>query len=178
MPLGRSPDIYTIGHSTRPLDEFIDALKAFVVHRLMDVRTVPRSRHVPRFNLESLSRSLPAAGIEYLHLPELGGWRKPMPQSPNLAWRNERFRGYADYMLSVEFEAALQKLVSLAGERSSAIMCAEAVPYRCHRSLIADALIARGLRAVHILDALRAEEHRLTPFAFVEGERVTYPSPS
>lgn len=133
-------DIYTIGHSTRTLEALIEALKAHGVRTLVDIRTVPRSRHVPQFNREELGEALPAAGLTYLHMKELGGWRKgSRPDSPNTGWRSPGFRAYADYMLTAEFEAALSELLALARQGRTAIMCAEAVPVRCHRSLVSDA---------------------------------------
>jgi uncharacterized protein (DUF488 family) len=172
------PTVYTIGHSTRSLDDLITALTAQDVGLLVDVRSVPRSGHVPQFNSEGLAEALPAAGIEYLHMKELGGWRKPSPASANMGWRNEGLRGYADYMETEEFAAAVQKLIVLASQKRAAIMCAEAQPHRCHRSLIADALTVRGVRVKHIIGAQRLEPHKVTPFALVDGERITYPEPA
>jgi len=167
---------YTIGHSTRTIDEFVDALRSFGVRTLVDIRTVPRSRHVPQFNREDLSRTLPRRGIRYRHLPTLGGLRKPRADSENTAWRNAGFRGFADYMGTPEFEDGLRDLRGLArGAGPVAVMCAEAVPWRCHRSLVADALLARGDRVVHIMQAGQGRPHTLTPWASVRGRRVTYP---
>ncbi len=154
----------------------IDALKSHGIELLVDVRSVPRSRRVPQFNRETLPATLAGAGIEYLHLPALGGFRKPLPDSPNGGWRNNSFRGYADYMQTAEFAAALDELIALGRGRPLAFMCAEALPFRCHRSLIADALAARGYCVCHIMGPRRAEEHKLTPFARVDGGRVTYPA--
>ena len=134
--------VYTVGHSTRTLVEFIDLLKTYDVTLVVDVRTVPRSRHNPQFNKETLPEALKAEGIKYLHVPDLGGFRRPHPDSPNLAWKNKTFRGYADYMQTREFAENLLKLVALARENCVAVMCAEAMPWRCHRSLIADALVS------------------------------------
>lgn len=177
---GDSPEearvILTIGHSTRPLKEFITLLQAHGVTLLIDVRTVPRSRRNPQFNRENLPASLAAAGVGYWHLPGLGGLRRPRPDSRNLAWENEGFRGFADYMGTPEFEAALDELLELARRERVAIMCAEAVPWRCHRSLIADALVARGVAVEHILGPARRQPHTLTRFARVEGGRVVYPA--
>jgi uncharacterized protein (DUF488 family) len=146
------------------------------VQRLVDIRTVPRSRHNPQFNQDALPGALAGAGIAYAHLKELGGLRRPRPDSPNRAWRNDSFRGYADYMQTPEFEAALQGLLEMASRERLALMCAEAVPWRCHRSLVADALLARGIPVEEILGPGQSRAHRLTPFARVEGARVTYPA--
>jgi uncharacterized protein (DUF488 family) len=171
----RSPLVLTIGHSTRTLEEFIHLLHTHGVARVVDVRTVPRSRRNPQFNREILPDSLKAAGVEYSHLASLGGLRHARPDSPNQGWRNESFRGFADYMQTAEFEAGLQDLLALAAHGPIALMCAEALPWRCHRSLIADALLVRGFRVEHIMSGARREEHALTPFAVVDGLRITYP---
>jgi uncharacterized protein (DUF488 family) len=167
--------VLTIGHSTRPLEELVGILEAHGVRHLADVRTIPRSRHNPQFNRDRLVRGIPRAGIGYTHMPVLGGLRHARPDSPNQGWRNASFRGFADYMQTPEFEAGLGALIEAAARARTAIMCAEAVPWRCHRSLIADALCARGVLVEHILSATRAEPHVLTAFATVEGTRVTYP---
>ena len=167
--------IFTIGHSTRPIEEFLAMLRANGVERLIDIRSVPMSRRNPQFNREMLAESLEVAGIGYLHIPELGGLRHPQPDSPNGAWRNDSFRGYADYMQTPEFAAAIEKLIELGNEKQTAIMCAEAVPWRCHRSLVADALTARGIVVEDIINRARRQPHKLTPFAQVEGTRVWYP---
>lgn len=167
--------VLTIGHSTLPIDKFLETLAAYGVERLADVRTVPRSRRNPQFNREALSDSLAAAGIEYLAMPSLGGLRRPRKDSLNTGWRNDSFRGYADYMQTAEFADALEQLMRSSGEKRTAIMCAEAVPWRCHRSLVADALQVRGVPVVEILSATSYRVHRLTPFAHVEGTRITYP---
>lgn len=167
--------VFTIGHSTRSLDELVAVLRSFEVTVLVDIRTIPRSRHNPHFNAEALTDELPARGLRYEHLAGLGGLRKPRAHSPNQGWRNASFRGYADYMATDEFEAALSRLRELAEDGSVAIMCAEAVHWRCHRSLVADALVARGAQVEHIGAASRSTPHRLTPFAVVEGERLSYP---
>jgi len=167
--------ISTIGHSTRSIEEFIEVLKAHGIGVVVDVRTVPRSRHVPQFNTATLQAELDAAGIGYVHMKELGGWRKPRPDSPNTGWRNESFRGYADYLLTPEFEAGMGRLMDLGQRQRIAIMCAEAVPWRCHRSLIADALVVRGVEVRHITGADAAAPHELTDFARVDGVRITYP---
>ena len=168
--------IMTIGHSTHAIEVFLGMLKAHGVELIVDVRTVPRSRRNPQFSRENLPASLAAAGIGYIHLPELGGLRKPRPDSINSAWRNESFRGYADYMQTAEFAAGIEHLLELAAERPTAVMCAEAVPWRCHRSLIGDALTARGHRVENIMSATSRTPHRMTPCARVEGATVTYPA--
>lgn len=166
----------TIGHSTRALSELIELLKAHSVTRLVDVRTIPRSARHPHFNREQLPEALAPHGIGYTHLPGLGGLRKPRPDSINIAWRNAGFRGFADYMQTNAFEEALDTLLEHARRESVAIMCAEAVPWRCHRSLIADALVARGIPVQHIMSASRVDPHRLSPHARVAGGRVSYPA--
>ena len=170
------PLIRTIGHSTRPVDVLIDMLKAHAIKRLIDVRTIPKSRYNPQYNREALERSLRDAGIGYQHMKALGGLRHPRKDSPNTGWRNESFRGYADYMQTPEFDAALKELVDGAAREPIVIMCAEAVPWRCHRSLISDALTARGYRVEHIMSAAKADPHTMTSFARVEGTSVTYPA--
>lgn len=167
--------LFTIGHSTRSLDELATLLAENGVTQLVDVRTVPRSRHNPQFNADALAASLPARGIAYLHRPQLGGLRKPRRDSVNMGWNNESFRGYADYMQTPEFEQALTGLMAQAGQSPTTIMCAEALPWRCHRSLIADALSVRGVEVQHIMRPGKTELHTLTGFAHVEGIRVTYP---
>jgi len=167
--------LWTIGHSTQTLEQLIDSLLAYGISLLVDVRTIPRSRHNPQFNRESLSDDLKPAGIAYRHEKGLGGLRKPRKDSTNLGWRNAGFRGYGDYMETDEFELHLDALIEMATESPVAVMCAEAVPWRCHRSLIADALIARGIDVVHILSGKRGQPHRMTTFARVAEGRVTYP---
>ena len=167
--------IFTIGHSTRPIEEFIRLLKAHGVQRLIDVRTIPRSRHNPQFSREQLSPALHRARLHYRHLPGLGGLRRPAPDSPNTAWRNTSFRGYADHMQTAEFRTSLERCLAFARQERVALMCAEAVPWRCHRSLIADALLVRGIEAQEIVSATRTRPHALTPWATVKGTRVTYP---
>ena len=167
--------VFTVGHSTLPIERFLGLLAAYRIEQLADVRTVPRSRRNPQFNADTLRESLLAAGIAYVPFTELGGLRKPRPDSPNAGWRNESFRGYADYMQTDGFARGLERLVELAGERRTAIMCAEAVPWRCHRSLVADALAVRGIGVVEILSETSYREHALTPFARVAGTAVTYP---
>jgi uncharacterized protein (DUF488 family) len=176
MPL--RPTVWTVGHSTRPIDEFTDFLRAHQVRLLVDVRTIPRSRHNPQFNTDTLALSLRNVGLHYLHLPELGGLRKPKKESANDGWRNASFRGYADYMQTAEFWNALEELMMHGQQHPTAIMCAEAVPWRCHRSLIADGLVTRGWEVRHILSPVKADEHRLTPFAVIDGTRLVYPQPA
>jgi hypothetical protein len=168
--------VLTVGHSTRPIAEFIALLRAHGVTRLVDVRTVPRSRHNPQFNGDALATSLAQASIGYSHAAALGGLRSPRAGSVNGGWRNRSFQGYADHMQTAEFADAIASLVGLAERDRVAVMCAEAVPWRCHRSLIADALLARGIVASEIVSEKRLQPHRLTPFAVVDGERVTYPA--
>lgn len=168
--------VLAIGHSTRPIDELVDLLRSCGVRVLADVRTIPRSRRNPQFEAGALASSLARAGIAYAHLPRLGGLRRPRKDSPNDAWRNSSFRGYADHMQSAEFEEGLVELRALAAEGPVAVMCAEAVPWRCHRSLLADALYARGVQVLHISGPGRTRPHRLTPFAVIEGRRVLYPA--
>lgn len=169
------PPVFAVGHSTRSADDFIRLLASHSVDLVVDVRTVPRSRHNPQFNRDTLPAALERAGIGYRHLPGLGGLRRARRDSPNTAWRNASFRGYADYMQTPEFTAALQELIGLAANHRAAIMCAEAVPWRCHRSLIADALAVRGIPVEHITGEARSTTHVMTPFARVEGTRITYP---
>ena len=175
MP-GKKLLVFTIGHSTRSLEELVALLRKFEVKRLVDVRTVPRSRHNPQFNRDALAKSLHNRRLNYRHIKALGGLRHARPNSPNAAWRNKSFRGYADYMQTPEFAAGLEQLMELAQEKPVAIMCAEAVPWRCHRSLIADALIVRGYEVRDIMSLTNATVHKLSPMAKVEGTSITYPS--
>ena len=169
--------IFTIGHSTRPIGEFLDLLRAHGIRQLLDIRTIPKSRRNPQFNTESLAESLHAAGIGYVHMKDLGGLRHAARDSINLAWRNASFRGYADYMQTPAFAEALDRAIHLAEETSpTVLMCAEAVPWRCHRSLVADALLVRGMRVLEIISAAEPKEHKLTPFARVRGMHITYPA--
>jgi uncharacterized protein (DUF488 family) len=167
--------VYTIGHSTRSFDDFVALLDAHGIRRLGDVRTVPRSRRHPHFSLSSLERSLPAAGVGYRHFPALGGLRHPRRDSPNQAWRTEGFRGYADHMLSAEFSEGVAALLEYATE-PTAVMCAEALWWQCHRQLLADALVVRGVDVRHIMSAASAPTHTLTEFARPEGVRILYPN--
>lgn len=174
-PAKESLTVFTIGHSTRPIGEFVETLRSHGIRQIVDIRTIPKSRHTPQFNGDSLTASLDAAGIGYVHLQELGGLRRAKPDSINLAWRNASFRGFADYMQTPEFAGALDRAIQLAVDRPTALMCAEAVPWRCHRSLVADALVVRGIRVLEIVSAASPKEHTLTPFACVSGTQITYP---
>ena len=167
--------VYTIGHSTRPIDQFIALLLAHGVAQLADVRTIPKSRRHPHFAQESLALSLPTAGIVYRHFPGLGGLRKPSPDSPNRGWRHAGFRGYADYMQTPAFAASLNELIAWSGGAPTTMMCAEAVWWQCHRQLIADALVARGVDARHIMSEKAAAAHTLTSFARLNEQGVSYP---
>jgi uncharacterized protein (DUF488 family) len=167
--------IFTIGHSTLPIDQFLGLLRKFRIETLADIRTVPRSRHNPQFNADALAGELVASNVYYMPMPSLGGLRHARKDSPNMGWRNESFRGYADYMQTPAFSDALDKLIVASREKRVAIMCAEAVPWRCHRSLVADALLIRGVPAIDIFSNADSRLHELTPFAHVEGTRLTYP---
>ena len=168
--------IFTVGHSTLPIERFIALLQTYGIERLVDIRTMPRSRHNPQFNDTALAASLTAHNLEYLHIQALGGLRHARKDSPNTGWRNASFRGYADYMQTTEFQGALEALIHLSRQRRIAIMCAEAVPWRCHRSLVADVLSVRGVPAIEILSESSYRMHKLTSFAHVEGMRITYPA--
>jgi uncharacterized protein (DUF488 family) len=168
--------VYTIGHSTRSLDELVGLLEMHGVTVLADVRSLPGSRRVPHFDRESLERALPPRAIRYCHLKSLGGRRRAREDSPNLGWRNESFRGYADYMQTDAWRQALNDLLDLAKRERPAIMCAEAIPWRCHRSLIADGLSVRGVEVLHITGRSDAVPHRLTSFARIEEDRIIYPA--
>lgn len=170
--------LFTIGHSTHPIEEFIALLSSHRVRQLVDVRTVPKSRHCPQFNSDTLAASLDRTGIAYMHLKALGGLRKTRKDSINTGWRNLSFRGYADYMSTPEFEAGLAELAQIASKKSTAIMCAEAVPWRCHRSLIADAMMTRGWEVRDIMGPTPAKEHKPTPFLKVADGQLTYPDPN
>ena len=172
---GSEPSVYTIGHSTRTLEEFTELLQTYHITLLIDVRTAPHSRHNPQFNKEALPSTLKPIGIKYIHLPEIGGLRHPKPDSINLALENASFRGYADYMQTKEFTDALLKIVALARENCVALMCAEALPWKCHRNLISDALVARHVRVMHIISKASTITHQLSEMAHVEGYKVSYP---
>jgi uncharacterized protein (DUF488 family) len=171
-------ELWTIGHSTKPIDEFLALLESHDIACLVDVRTVPRSRHNPQFDTQTLAKHLSTAGVIYTHRPALGGLRKPKKDSINTGWKNLSFRGYADYMQTEQFVDALEGLIEEARQARTAIMCAEAVPWQCHRSLIADALLSRGWTVRHIMTKTKADLHRFTPFALVEEDRLTYPPPA
>ena len=186
MPVRREPQppvrwpagaIFTVGHSNVSVETFVALLRAYEIERLADIRTVPRSRHNPQFNADALASALAANDIEYVPLQALGGLRHPRKNSPNTGWRNEGFRGYADYMQTPPFAKGLERLIDMSRDRRTAIMCAEAVPWRCHRSLIADALVVRGVAVEHILGASRTQPHTLRPWAVVQDARIIYPPP-
>ena len=167
--------LYTVGHSTRSLDELVALLKAHGVEAVADVRLIPRSRRYPHFNADALTVSLPERGLRYVPFKDLGGRRRPLPDSPNTGWRNESFRGYADYLETPTFRQAFERLAALATEVATTVMCAEAVPWRCHRSLIGDAALVHGWYVMDLMSATKSTPHKLTPFARVEGTRITYP---
>jgi uncharacterized protein (DUF488 family) len=167
--------IFTVGHSTLPIERFIALLKIYSVEQLVDIRTMPASRHNPQFGSDALAASLAAAQIEYAHMSALGGLRHARKDSPNAGWRNKSFRGYADYMQTAEFAHAVETLIRIGRQKRTAIMCAEAVPWRCHRSLVADALDVRGVPAIEILSETSYRPHKLTPFARVDGTSIIYP---
>lgn len=169
------PVVLTVGHSTRAQDDFVSLLQAHAVKQLVDVRTIPRSRHNPQFNRDRVPASLQRAGIQYVHMKALGGLRHPLANSLNTGWRNSNFRGYADYMQTREFAESLRRLMKMAKTKRTAIMCAEAVPWRCHRALIGDALLAHGFRVEEIESLKRTRPHLLTPWARVQGSKITYP---
>ncbi len=170
--------VWTVGHSNRSLEEFVGLLRAHAATLVVDVRKMPGSRRNPQFGRDVLSQALRQAGIGYMHMPELGGLRHRRPDSPNTGWENASFQGYSDYMLTPEFQKGLQALLERAREERVVLMCAEAVPWRCHRSLIADALVVRGVAVEHILGASRTQRHVLRPWACVQGTRILYPPPA
>jgi len=170
-----SPTVFTIGHSTKTLESFIGLLKENSVKKVVDIRTLPRSRHNPQFNRETLPDHLKASRIGYIHITGLGGLRHTRSDSLNTGWRNSSFRGFADYMQTEEFERSLERLIQLANRHQVALMCAEAVPWRCHRSLVADALKVRGINVEHIMSSKKRQPHELTPWARVDGIQITYP---
>ena len=172
-----SPTVFTVGHSTRTLESFIDLLKENSVKKVVDIRTIPRSRHNPQFNRETLPDHLKASKIGYVHVAGLGGLRHTCQDSLNIGWRNSSFRGFADYMQTEEIGKSLEKLIQLADRQQVALMCAEAVPWRCHRSLVADALKLRGINVEHIMNSKKRQPHEITPWARVDGTQITYPPP-
>lgn len=167
--------IYTIGHSTWSIDDFIDILQKYEIQLLVDVRSIPGSRYNPQFNMEELEQSLNENDIGYIHMASLGGFKNPVPGSVNIGWRNKRFQGYADYMQTPEFLKGLNSLIKLSKKERTVIMCSEALPWRCHRSLIADALIIRGILVYDIYNMDIIKKHKLTSFAKVNGLKITYP---
>jgi uncharacterized protein (DUF488 family) len=175
VPKDHKLTVLTIGHSTHSIEDFVAFLRAHEVARVVDVRTVPKSRHVPQYNAESLAAELPPQGIDYVHLKALGGLRHPAKDSVNAGWRNASFRGYADYMATEEFRKGIERLLELARDKRTTIMCAEAVPWRCHRSLIGDALLVRQVDVQDILSETQTREHVLTPFARVRNLEIAYP---
>ena len=172
--MSRHLSLWTIGHSTQPIEGLIQLLKAFEIAVLVDVRSFPGSRRYPQFNKEQLSQSLARAGIDYVHMPELGGRRRVKPDSINMAWRNESFRAYADYMETESFALGIERLLKIANEKPTAIMCAESLWWRCHRSLISDYLKAKGIEVTHILAAGKSEEHQFTSAATIVDGRLSY----
>lgn len=173
------PDtIFTIGHSTHPIEEFISILKAYDIKTLADIRTIPRSRHNPQFSQEYLAQALESSGVVYHYMKDLGGLRHTKKDSPNMGWRNASFRGYADYMQTLEFGHAVKELIALGKASRTAIMCAEAVPWRCHRSLVGDALLVRHMHVQDIMSAHKSSPHKLTKFAQVKGQKILYPPAS
>lgn len=169
------PIVLTIGHSTRPLQDFIEILKENEISHVIDIRTIPRSAYNPQYNQSILSKELRAQGIKYLHMKGLGGLRYSRKDSPNTAWRNASFRGFADYMQTKEFEKNIDLLMKYVKKHRVVLMCAEAVPWRCHRSLIGDALLARKIKVEDIISISNRKKHSLTPWAKVKGKKVTYP---
>jgi uncharacterized protein (DUF488 family) len=171
-------DAYTYGFSNRPWETTVDILRVYAIERLVDIRTLPGSRYAPQYNQEHLVVALPEAGIEYVHLKSLGGLRKPNKElTVNAGWRNDSFRAYADYMQTPAFAEALQTAIALMREKRTVFVCTEAVPWRCHRSLVADALLIRGFEIGDIFDERKCEPHKLTPHARVDGLHITYPAP-
>jgi uncharacterized protein (DUF488 family) len=167
--------IFIVGHSTRTIESFIDLLKAHSINFLVDIRTIPKSRRNPQFNKDALKKKLKDSKMGYLHLKGLGGLRHPDKNSINLGWHNPSFRGFADYMQTKEFDSSLRELIALSKIHTVAILCVEGNPFRCHRSLVSDALLVRHVKALHISSKISAREHILTPFAKVKGRKITYP---
>jgi uncharacterized protein (DUF488 family) len=167
--------VFTIGHSTRPFNQFLELLKIFRIEMVADVRTIPKSRHNPQFNIDVLQEGLEVQGVGYIHMAGLGGLRHTMKDSINTGWKNPSFRGYADYMQTLDFENGLEQLINIAKEKVTVIMCAEIVPWRCHRALIGDALLIRGLKVEDIISDKMSKPHKLTPWAKVNGHIILYP---
>ena len=174
MQAGSATTVWTIGHSTRSIENFLALLNAHEIRALADVRKFPGSRRYPQFNQDNFSKSLAEAGIAYSHFPELGGRRRPRPDSPNTAWRNEAFRGYADYMMTADFQSGMIRLLQLAREERTAVMCAEALWWQCHRALISDFLKADGVKMIHILDLGKTQEHPFTSAARIANGKLSY----
>jgi len=172
----KRPCIFTVGHSTRSIDEFVELLRAHGIKEIVDIRSIPQSRHNPQFNADDLKQSLQREHMSYKHIKELGGLRRAKKDSINLGWRNASFRGFADYMATQEFSEGLEALTKIANTRETAIMCAEAVPWRCHRSLIADALTKKGWIVRDIMSWTVAARHRLTPFLKLRKGQLVYPA--
>jgi uncharacterized protein (DUF488 family) len=169
--------VFTIGHSTRLVEDFVKLLKDHKIKSVIDIRTIPRSRRNPQFNADTLPNTLNKVGLSYQHMAGLGGFRRVRADSPNSGWRNASFRGFADYMQTPEFEENLEVLIRLAQKEVIVLMCAEAVPWRCHRSLIADALVIRGITVEHILSRTSCRTHVLTPWAHISDSKISYPYP-
>lgn len=169
--------IFTIGHSTREIDEFVELLKSHGITQLVDIRTIPKSRHNPQYGQTELVKSLKQHKIEYRYLKELGGLRPAVKNSANTAWRNKSFRNYADYMQSDKFKQGLDELIEFSKKACTAIMCAEAVPWRCHRSLVSDALLVHGIAVDEIINKGNARAHTMTSFVVVDGTDILYPGP-
>lgn len=167
--------VYTIGHSTRAIEEFLAVLKQYEIKEVIDIRTIPKSQHNPQFNGDELKKALHNHHIGYRHMKGLGGLRHPKKDSINTAWRNSSFRGYADYMQTAEFAESLEQLIEIASKKQTVIMCAEALPWRCHRSLIGDALLVRHIMVIDIMNEKTSRPHTLTPWSYVDGLRITYP---
>jgi len=167
--------VYTLGHSTRSIEEFVCLLKEYGIQKVVDVRTIPKSRHAPQFNKDSLGRELRSSGIDCVNMQELGGLRKAKSDSVNQGWENASFRGFADYMQTKEFDDGLKKLIEFSQEKKIAIVCAEAKPWECHRSLIADVLVARNVQVFHIMGTKNIMQHKITHFAKINGSEITYP---
>ena len=172
----RKTVVFTIGHSTRTIEDFIEIIKAYGIKQVVDIRTIPRSRYTPQFNEDTIRESLKAVKIGYLHMKGLGGLRHALKASLNSGWENASFRGFADYMQPGDFDESLEKLIETAAKRATVIMCAEAVPWRCHRSLVGDALLIHGVQVRDIMSVNSSRDHILTPWAKVKEKKIIYPS--